>query len=511
MTTRATLFVVLACVLSALGAAPTASGAATTTQPNIVVIMADDERVDDLYAKAGPGELMPQTRKLIGGRGVSFDRSYASYPLSCPSRTTFLTGRYAHNHGITANVFPGFLYCGTPGVFPTEDSLGPWLQGAGYYTIIAGRYLNGYPAPIATSRTQMDPGWDRWYVPVTVGTEKAAVFYGYWLNENGSLTPPLPPALHEDSNYFTDVITDRAISSIEDAPPDQPVFLWLAHRAPHEDDQAPEGPRPAYRDDLFAQALGAPRLPSFNERDFSDKPAAIAALEPLSPGERRQAKLRAQRRRAAVRAIDDSVAEVIDALKRTGRLENSYIFFTSDNGLFLGEHRLPKGKLRAYEEAARVPLMIAGPGIPAGRQSEELVANIDLAPTILDLAGARATTPLDGRSLVPFLHSPETRTGRPLLLQSYRDESEEVVGPNPRVAVPPYQAIVHGRYNLVLFDNGQAELYDLDRDPYELENVYDDPAYAKAQAYLTAKLTRLRRCLGAECREEIPKPPPPNG
>ena len=284
------------------------------------------------------------------------------------------------------------------------------------------------------------------------------------------------------------------------------MFVWLAHRAPHEDDQAPEGPRPAYRDDLFAQALGAPRLPSFNERDFSDKPAALAALERLSPGERRQAKLRAQRRRASIRAIDDSVAEVIDALKRTGRLENTYIFFTSDNGLFLGEHRLPKGKLRAYEEAARVPLMIAGPGIPADRQSEELVANVDLAPTILELAGARATTPLDGRSLLPFLRSPDTRTGRPLLLQSYRDESEEVVGPNPRVAVPPYQAIVRGRYKLVLFDNGQTELYDLERDPYELENVYDDPAYADARAYLSAALRRLRRCLGGSCRAEIPEP-----
>jgi arylsulfatase A-like enzyme len=205
------------------------------------------------------------------------------------------------------------------------------------------------------------------------------------------------------------------------------------------------------------------------------------------------------------------VAEVVEALRRTGRLESTYIFFVSDNGFFQGEHRLPKGKVRAYEPAAHVPLMVAGPGVAAGRVSRELVANVDLAPTILELAGARATTPLDGRSLLPFLRSPELLTGRPLLLQSYRDESPEVVGTNPRVAAPPYQAIVRGRYKLVLLESGEGELYDLERDPYELENVYGDPAYARARAYLTAKLRRLQRCLGATCRAEIAEAPPPAG
>jgi N-acetylglucosamine-6-sulfatase len=511
VTGRAALFVVAAWLLAAqVGVAPLAR-AASPAQPNIVVIMTDDQRVDDLYARSGAGELMPKTRKLIGAAGVSFARSYASYPLSCPSRSTFLTGRYAHNHGITANVFPGYVYCGRPGIFPAEDSLGPWLHDAGYFTVLAGRYLNGYPSPIDLSRTLEDPGWDRWYTPVTVGIEKAAVYFGYWLNDNGGLVPPIPATLPEDSTYFTDVIVDRAVSSIESAPHDRPLFLYLSHRAPHEDDDAPEGPRPADRDDLFAQALGAPRLPSFNERDLSDKPPAMAGLEPLSPGERRQAELRAQRRRASLRAVDDGVGEVVDALRRSGRLGNTYVFFTSDNGLFLGEHRLPKGKLRAYEESARVPLMVAGPGVAAGKVSRELVANVDLAPTILGLAGARPTTPLDGRSLLPFLRSPGTITGRPLLLESYRDESPEVVGPNPRVAVPPYHAIVRGRYKLVLFETGQGELYDLKRDPHELENVYADPAYANARVYLTAELRRLRRCLGASCRAEIPEPAEPSG
>ena len=469
--------------------------------------MTDDQRVDDLYARAGQGELMPNTRRLIGARGVTFERSYASYPLSCPSRTTFLTGRFAHNHGITANVFPPYLYCGVPGLFPTHDSLAPWLHEAGYFTVLAGRYLNGYPSPIGVSRTIRDPGWDRWYTPVTVGEEKAAVFYGYWMNENGGLTRPVPPPMREDSTYFTNVITDRAVSEIENAPDGRPIFLFLSHRAPHEDDDVPEGPLPAFHDDIFARALEAPLAASFNEADVGDKPATVAELEPLAKGEHRQAEIRAQRRRASLRAVDESVGRVLKALERSGRLKDTYVFFTSDNGLFLGEHRLPKGKLRAYEEAARVPLLVRGPGVERGGVSGELVANVDLAPTILELSGARPTAPIDGRSLVPFMADPGLLTGRPMLLQSYRDESEAAVGPNPRVSVPPYQAIVRGHFKLILHQDGEGELYDLELDPLELENVYGDPAHARTRAYLLAQLKRLERCAGSSCRREIDEPP----
>ena len=472
--------------------------------------MTDDQRVDDLYARIGPDQVMPETRELIGGEGVTFTRSYASYPLSCPSRSTFLTGRLAHNHGITANVFPGFVYCGRPGVFPTADSLGPWLQDAGYFTVIAGRYLNGYPSPLGLSRTTTDPGWDRWYTPVTVGRQSAALFDEYWLNSNGQgLIPPVPGLLREDSAYFTDVLADRVISSIEAAPPDRPVFAFLSHRAPHEDDEDPEGPLPASRHDLDALAAEPPKLPSFNEPGIADKPRTISSLEPLRWGERRQIDLRARRRLASLRSVDDGVAEIIEALRRTGRLDNTYVFFTSDNGLFLGEHRLAKGKIRAYEQSSRVPLMVRGPGVEAGGVSRELVSNIDVPATIMALAGARPTTPLDGRSLLPFLRSPGLLTGRPLLLQSYRDYSSDAVGPNPRVAAPPYQAIVRGPYKLIVLETGEGELYDLERDPHELKNLYEDRAHASTRDYLLRELRRLKRCIGALCSVEIPEPPAP--
>ena len=498
----------LACGLALLssGAAP---AAAESSKPNIVVIMTDDQRVDDLYAGAGPTQVMPETRELIGGEGVTFTRSYASYPLSCPSRSTFLTGRLAHNHGITANVFPGYVYCGAPGLFPTADSLGPWLQGAGYFTVLAGRYLNGYPSPLSLSRTTKDPGWNRFYNPVTVGRQSAALFDEYWLNSNGEgLIPPVPGLLREDSSYFTDVMTDLVIESIEAAPADRPVFAFLSQRAPHEDDEDPEGPLPASRHGIAALAVEPPKLPSFNEPGVSDKPRTISELEPLASGERRQIDLRARRRLASLRSVDDGVAEIIETLRRTGRLENTYVFFTSDNGLFLGEHRLPKGKIRAYEQSSRVPLMVRGPGVKPGGVSRELVFNVDLPATIVALSGARPTTPLDGRSLLPFMRSPGLLTGRPLLLQSYRDYSSDAVGPNPRVAAPPYQAIVRGPYKLIVLETGEAELYDLERDPHELQNVYGDRAYAATRDYLLKELDRLRGCVGALCRAEIPAPPP---
>lgn len=480
-------------------------------RPNIVVIMTDDQRVDDLYATVGGRPLMPNARKLIGGKGVTFTRNYSSYSLSCPSRSTFLTGQYAHNHGITANKFPSGPYCGSPGIFDVQNSLGLWLQAAGYRTMIAGRYLNAWPAPATNPRELTAPGWDRWYVAVPVQPVQAALFYEYYLNENGTVTPPVPHLLKEDSNYFTDVIHERIHESIRATPSDQPVFAWIAHRPPHEDVVAPEGPEPAERHQLLAEAIELPRYLAFDERSYGDKPSFLREQPRVVFGERRQIDLRWRRRLASLASADEQIAELVETLRETGRLDNTYLVFTSDNGFLNGEHRLPKGKIRPYEESTRIPLMIAGPGIAEGEVSSELVSNVDLAPTLLELSGARPTHPLDGRSLMPFATDPAKRTGRPLLLQSFRDDSEDSVGTNIRVQVPPYRALVHGRYKFVVHKNGEGELYDLERDPLELDNAYDAPAYAAVRAYFAPILERLRRCAAKACRIEIGEAPPPAG
>ncbi len=511
-----------AAILVARGAS-----AAGPTKPNIVVILTDDQRLDDLYAKIGHRQLMPRTRRLIGRNGVTFKRMYATYPLSCPSRTTILTGRYAHNHNIVANIMPHFGYCGRAKIWPRHDDLPIWLQRVGYYTIITGRYLNGYPGR-HVPRRHMDPGWNRWVVPVETGDSHAAVYFNYRLNINGKVSRKFGGhRLHDPRVYFTDVITQYATRYIDQAPDDQPIFLYLAHRAPHEDVPPPVGPEPSPRDEKGKRKIAIPHPPGYDEANVSDKPQWVRNEPPLTAREKRQATHRARRRRACLRAVDRSVETVIKALAADGRLDNTYIFFLSDNGFFLGEHRFPKGKVRAYEPSTHVPLMVSGPGIPHGKASSELVGNIDIAPTILKLAGATATRPIDGRSLLPFLLNPSKRTRRPILLEAYRAKpgrgqaisgaasrrdrgTRAVAAVNGRTKAPNYQAIVFGRYKLVRYIEGR-ELYDLKRDPYELHNLYYEPRYYPVGKYLKRKLHRLGSCAGDGCRRPIKPVPRPRG
>lgn len=491
--------------IAALGAVTSSSHATETARPNVVVIMADDMRNDDLYAKVGSKPLMPATRSLILGRGVNFTEMYTSEPLSCPSRTTFLTGQYPQNHGIRMNHFPGGEYCGAPGRFPMHDSLAPWLNAAGYRTIIAGRYLNGYPGdrPVTT----VDPGWDRWFVPTSDAGIEASRYYGYILNENGSLRGPFTGSRHHDPRvYFTNVITQRVVQSIEETPTDQPVFAYVAHRAPHEDVVAPDGPEPAPRHLKSMGKIALPHTKSFDEANVSDKPKYVRWQPRLSSHEKRRVKQRAKRRLASLRAVDDSTRSIVAALSRTGRLDDTYILFVSDNGFFLGEHRFPKGKVRPYEPASRVPLVITGPGLARGRASQELVSNADLAPTILDVAGLDEGSP-DGRSLISFAANPGLRTRRPVVVEAFRKNEKKQ---NIRTVGTAYRALVFQRYKLIRYTTGERELYDLKKDPNELKNIAHDSRHRQVVKYLSQQLKQFGRCTGDDCRREIAPVPKPH-
>jgi arylsulfatase A-like enzyme len=493
------------CVIAGLsapwGQPGAAAGPASAARPSFLVVMTDDQRLDDLTATVAGKPLMPNTRNLIGARGVTFSRAYASYPLSCPSRTTFLTGLYAHNHGVTANHRPETGYCGGPGNFPAAGSLAPRLQKAGYETIIGGRYLNGFPGP--RPKTTTDPGWSRWAVSVSDQGSEGARYLDFRLNQDGAISPLFTGG----SNYFTDVVSEQVGAAIERTPPSKPFFAWIAHRAPHEDVEDPVGPEPAPRHRSSTSKIPVPRTASFNEANVADKPEYLSMAPPLSSAEKRQILERAQRRRASLRAVDESVKSLIGVLAEAGRLSDTYVIFVSDNGFFLGEHRFPKGKVRAYEQSSRIPLLMRGPGIPAGASSAELVANVDLAPTILGLA--RRGAPFDGRSLMPFARQPARRSRRPLLLESFRDPIPGANPRNARIASPNYYAIVLGRYKLVRYVTGESELYDLARDPEELRNVFADPAYRDAREYLAARLAALRDCRGFGCRSSVKAAPDP--
>ena len=419
-------------------------------KPNFVVIQTDDQTIDQLYATytppgGAPIPAMPNTLAAIAGKGVTFNRYYIPYPLCCPSRVSLLTGRYAHNHNVRGNVPPNGGSTGFSFRLANTHNLATWLQGAGYRTIHVGKFLNGYGDEPYDDGKYVPPGWNAWHSVTKADTHH--YFYGYTLNNNGALEGPIgdpgswdtreygprddfgcpfAPLNGQPCLYQTDVFTRIASEEMFGTPAEQPFYLQLDYTAPHGDFRRPAGPEPAPRHyDSFAGAPH-PHGPSegFNEGNVNDKPLFIREAPYLSPTDTHAYRIYYQKGLESLRSIDDGVQQVINTLGAMGRLRNTYILFTSDNGFFYGEHRLTGGKFLAYEPATHVPLLIRGPGIKPGSATGELTANIDLAPTILELAGASADKSIDGRSLVPYMVDPELRTRRPILFESFVETND---------------------------------------------------------------------------------------
>lgn len=470
---RAGLAALLAATALLQGAAGERSTALAQVpaRPNIVVIMTDDQTAESL-------RVMVNVRRLLADRGTSFANSFTTYPQCCPSRATFLTGQYAHNHGVLGNSPPAGGYI----KLDHSNTLPVWLENAGYYTVHLGKYLNGYGR---RDPREIPPGWSEWRGSVDPSTYR---YTGYTLNENRTLTTY--------GGYQTDVYAQKAAEVIRRrAPLARPFFLSVAFLAPHsgapaDPDDPGAGivtPSPALRHrDAFA-AEPPPRPPSFNEADVSDKPSGIRTRHLIPPERVRAIRENYQQELESLLAVDEGVARIVAALRDSGELGNTLVIFTSDNGFFHGEHRVAQGKNLPYEPAIRVPLVVRGPGVPVGRRLTQRVANIDLAPTIVDAANARAGRVLDGRSLLPLFTSPTTPLPRDLLVE--RGPGED-----------PYSALRTGRYLYVEYSSGARELYDLALDPHQLESRHADPAYAAVRRELAERLARLRSCRGASCR-----------
>ena len=448
-----------------LAAAPDATAA-----PNVVVIQTDDQTVADL-------EAMPRTRALIAEAGTAFRNSHVSLSQCCPSRATLLTGRYAHNHGVLASSRP---YGGIERLAAAE-TLPVWLRRAGYETALVGKYLNGYGA---RDPTQVPPGWSEWHGLLGSSTYR---YYDYWLNHDGRLTR----YGYDPADYQTDVLTTRAEDVVRRrAGGAAPLFLWVAYVAPHTgqplDVLDPPGasavPAPRHR-----AALLATLAPLDFEPDVSDKPRAIRRrdlVDPLLLRERRR------QRRESLLAVDDGVARIVAALRAAGELEDTLLIFTSDNGYMEGQHRVAAGKVLPYAPSTAVPLLIRGPGVPAGAQRSQLVWNGDLAPTILAAAGARSPWPADGLSLWPFLRRPGLRSPRALVLEA---------PPGRRTgSVPRFRGLRTPRYLYVEHSTLEVELYDTLRDPGELRNLARERRPLRRR--LHRRLARLLACRGAACR-----------
>ena len=465
---------VAAILLAVLALTP----AAAEAKPNIVVLMTDDQTAASMSA-------MPKTQALLGERGTTFTRSFANYALCCPSRATLFTGQYAHNHGVLSNEPPSGGYTR----LDKSNWLPLWLQAAGYRTMHVGKFLNGYGR--LSAPTEVPPGWNDWHGTVDPSTY---LYYGYTVNENGTLRAY--GAALEPEFYSTDFFARRADELIAAAAPSrQPFFLSVAFVAPHTGGRAePDDPRghatpvvpPRYANAFSSVAL--PLTPSWNEADMSDKPAAMQARRPISFARAQAIQEGYRQRLESLLAVDDAVESILGALRSAGELDDTVILFTSDNGFFHGEHRVPMGKLLPYEPSIRLPLYMRGPGVPEGVTRRQLVTNADLAPTILDAANARAGRAQDGRSLFDVLEDPGAQWGRELLLEGGSAQGLTFTG------------LRNYKWKYIEHNTGEVELYDLENDPDELVSLHADPAFAGVRAAMAARLAALRACAGPSCR-----------
>jgi N-acetylglucosamine-6-sulfatase len=501
-------------------------------RPNILVVMTDDQAAADVAQ-------MPNVRKLLAKQGTTFANAVDSFPLCCPSRATFITGQYAHNHGVFGNFYPYGWY----GMKHRANILPAWLQKVGYRTALIGKWLNGYGA--LDAHGEVPTGFDIWRGLLDVS---AYDYFNFVMNRNGKLktwgdaafarglvafanieVTPNPAGLqgvmdklreefgpapytywgtHKPSDYSPDVtgkVAEQLVSG--EAKSKKPFFIWWAPAAPHREDVATtlmgrpgRDPRPAPRYAQKSSRFKLPRPRSFNEANFADKPTNMRQHAPLlSDKQIAQLQLDYEGRIGSLLAVDDHVKRLMAILKKTHQDKNTLVVFVSDNGWLQGQHRIPGDKFLPYEESLRVPLILRGPGVPKGKTVRGQVSNIDFAATLLDVAHARAGRTQDGVSLMPTARDPKRHPNGIVEIEAPRPLFEQNVPVNAWDR--PYKGVRTERYTYVRYtETGDEELYDRKVDPGELLNRASFPAYAKIKAHLTAKLAKLDKCRGESCR-----------
>jgi N-acetylglucosamine-6-sulfatase len=481
--------------------------AQSSSRPNVIVVMTDDLDVGSMDRLEQLGRA-PHIKAHVIDRGTRFTNAFVTNSLCCPSRATFLTGQYPHNHGALKNIpEEGIL------AFDDRNTLAVWLQNTGYTTSFIGKYLNRYGTSDVTGdgtvddddRRYVPPGWDDWQVlldPSTYGV------YNYRINDNGQFVTYGANA----ADYQTDVLAARAAAFIRNAAgTGSPFFLVVMPLAPHVEVfwwsflQTPWqwSIRPAPRH-FFTLPVSLPRPPSFNEADVSDKPAWVQEYRPRMTAFDTWAVTQQYRRRLeSLRSVDDLVGQVVAALQDTGELDNTAIIFTSDNGYLHGEHRMPQ-KLVAYEESIRVPLMVR---LPGGSPSvvDHVVINNDLAPMIAELTGAIPSLPIDGTSFLPLLRESVTQWRRRFLVRHWQTVADL------RWDVPSFTAIRseepvmrRGDVLYVEYDDPAQtpEFYDMRIDPWQMDSLHAtmNPARLQQIQQLRVWASQLSTCQGEGCR-----------
>ncbi|MCJ7520331.1 MAG: sulfatase, partial [Anaerolineaceae bacterium] len=324
---------------------PTTASAASASKPNIIFILADDLDTSAI-------QYMPKLKSLITDQGVTFSNYFVAESLCCPSRATTLRGQYPHNTQIVGKSMPNGGFKKFFQLGEEKSTIAVWLQAAGYQTMLAGKYLNGYP--LKTDPLYIPAGWNEWYSPMKGDPYSE---YNYTLNENGNSVV----YGNKPNDYGTDVYVSKTVDFIKRSAQDgKPFFIYLAPYAPH----VPFTPAPRHAN-LFPN-LKAPRTPNYNEADISDKPAYIRVRSLLTQAKQNHIDKDYRKRVQSLQAIDEGFKAIVKVLESNGQLDNTYIFFTSDNGYHLGNHRQLRGKVSPYEEEMRVTMMVRGPSVPAG-------------------------------------------------------------------------------------------------------------------------------------------------
>jgi len=496
---------------------------AADPRPNFIVIQTDDMIVDDLMAT-------PEIKKLIGDAGATFTQALTPFALCCPSRAAMMTGCYPHNNRVQSNFPP------SGGYVPWEKNNGTsfgayWMQSAGYHTVHIGKYINGY-GMYNRPTVRVPSGWSEWHGSADPSTYQ---MYGYRLNEPSRVNPFSSTVYgdfytEEAQNYGTDVYTGKALRVIDQqARQRAPFLIQLAYLAPHVEtlpltdgtwkdswadvdkpaagsgiDIASIPPRAALRHQAMdLDGIALPQDPSFNEADRSDKQSFVRNLPALTSDDIEELRLDNIARKRSLFAVTEGVGAIVARLKATGQLDNTYIVFTGDNGYILGQHAITYGKYFPYEPALRIPMMMRGPGIPAHTVIGGITSEMDITPTILELAKVKATRPIDGISLLGVMTKKKALPSRTILLSSGPQQSAN------GTPLPLFDGVRTAGYAWWVYEDGFEEMYDLSADPYELSSVANDPAYLKTRLALIAEWSRMKDCKGAVCQRPTPDIPDP--
>ena len=453
---------------------------APRTQPNLLMITADDATQDDL-------QHMPNVQRLIADHGVSLTNGIAPSPICVPARASLITGQYAHNHGAVTISGSGGGY----DAFDDDDTLPGWLQDAGYDTFFIGKYLNGYKAGSA-----VPPGWSEWR-----GTEDPTTynFVRPSISVNGTST--------SYEQYSTDLFSDLTVDLLDDPERRQkPWYMWVNYVAPHHggpdapDDPVnthPDDPKPlktttpAPEDENTFESLTLPDKPNMFEKNVSDKALIGAVRNTWSPSRREELVEAHQQRVESLQSVDRAVARTVRTLRQTDQLDNTWVVFTSDNGYALGEHNLD-GKLWYFREIVEVPMVVRGPGLPRGTKSGTPVTNADWAPTFAALAGATPARTVDGVNVAPWLDRDAGTRVVPL-------EAYPVSGGTK----PIYTGVMAGPWTYVEDRDGRGEVYYREVDPWENHSLRQDPRYRSQVRELAALTDRYANCAGDTCPRDF--------